>query len=125
MTILPHPWNLRRWSTPFPLSLRYGFFTGQRKTNARFFYPGPRERAAIGEPAEPFWYVFDFAPTSRDSGNSEVVPANEVAVLAMMATSLLASGTSKLICKQPIYNALAENFMRGLTQEKKAKIESS
>ncbi len=32
-------------------------------------------------------------------------------VLALMATSLLATGTSKLICKKPIYAALADNFM--------------
>jgi H+/Cl- antiporter ClcA len=47
---------------------------------------------------------------------------NQDMVLAMMATSLLASGTSKLICRKPIYNALAENFMRGLLQEKKSKL---
>lgn len=43
---------------------------------------------------------------------------NQDLVLAMMATSLLASGTSKLICKKPIYNALAENFMRALHEQK-------
>ena len=32
-------------------------------------------------------------------------------VLALMATSLIASGASKLICRKPIYFALAENFM--------------
>lgn len=32
-------------------------------------------------------------------------------VLALMATSLLATGTSKLICRKPIYAALADNFM--------------
>ena len=36
---------------------------------------------------------------------------NQDLVLAMMATSLIASGTSKLICRKPIYVALAENFM--------------
>ena len=48
---------------------------------------------------------------------------NHDLVLAMMATSLLASGTSKLICPKPIYHALAENFIRALAQEKKEQIE--
>jgi H+/Cl- antiporter ClcA len=50
---------------------------------------------------------------------------NQDMVLAMMATSLLASGASKLVCRKPVYNALAENFMRGLLQEKKEKIAGS
>ena len=37
---------------------------------------------------------------------------NQDLVLALMATSLIASGTSKLICKKPVYAALAENFMK-------------
>lgn len=44
---------------------------------------------------------------------------NHNLVLAMMATSLLASGTSKLICSKPIYHALAENFIHALSHEKK------
>ena len=36
---------------------------------------------------------------------------NQDLVLALMATSMIASGASKLICKKPIYYALAENFM--------------
>jgi H+/Cl- antiporter ClcA len=36
---------------------------------------------------------------------------NQELVLAMMATALIASGTSKLICKKPIYEALAENLL--------------
>jgi H+/Cl- antiporter ClcA len=36
---------------------------------------------------------------------------NQDLVLALMATSLIASGASKLVCKKPIYYALAENFM--------------
>lgn len=36
---------------------------------------------------------------------------NQDLVLALMATSLIASGASKLICRKPIYFALAENFM--------------
>jgi len=36
---------------------------------------------------------------------------NQELVLAMMATALIASGTSKLICKKPIYQALAENLL--------------
>jgi len=36
---------------------------------------------------------------------------NQELVLAMMATALIASGTSKLICKKPIYEALAENIL--------------
>ncbi len=47
---------------------------------------------------------------------------NQDMVLAMMATALLASGASKLICRKPIYNALAENFLRGLAADKKAQI---
>lgn len=46
---------------------------------------------------------------------------NQDLVLALMATSLIASGTSKLVCRKPIYYALAENFMtnRLLAQQKK------
>jgi H+/Cl- antiporter ClcA len=36
---------------------------------------------------------------------------NQDLVLALMATSLIASGASKLVCRKPIYYALAENFM--------------
>ena len=36
---------------------------------------------------------------------------NQDLVLAMMATSLIATGTSKLICRKSIYFALAENFL--------------
>ena len=36
---------------------------------------------------------------------------NQDLVLALMATSLLASGVSKLICHKSIYVALAENFL--------------
>jgi H+/Cl- antiporter ClcA len=47
---------------------------------------------------------------------------NQDLVLALMATSLIASGTSKLICKKPVYVALAENFMKArlLAAETKA-----
>jgi len=38
-----------------------------------------------------------------------------------MATSLIASGASKLICKKPIYYALAENFMTAHHLAKKEK----
>lgn len=47
---------------------------------------------------------------------------NQDLVLAMMATSLIATGTSKLICRKSIYFALAENFMAALNQEDKEKI---
>ena len=50
---------------------------------------------------------------------------NQDMVLAMMATALLASGTSKLVCRKPVYNALAENFLRALAAEKKAQIAES
>jgi H+/Cl- antiporter ClcA len=36
---------------------------------------------------------------------------NQDLVLAMMATALIASATSKLVCKKPIYEALAENLL--------------
>jgi H+/Cl- antiporter ClcA len=50
---------------------------------------------------------------------------NQDLVLALMATSLIASGASKLICKKPIYFALAENFMavHHMTKKEKAKPE--
>ena len=50
---------------------------------------------------------------------------NQDLVLALMATSLIASGASKLVCKKPIYYALAENFMvaRKLAQKDEAKKE--
>lgn len=43
---------------------------------------------------------------------------NQDIVLALMATSLLATGASKLVCKRPIYVALAENFMAALKAHK-------
>ena len=39
---------------------------------------------------------------------------NQDLVLAMMATALIATGTSKLICRKSIYFALAENFLANL-----------
>ncbi|MBE9567372.1 MAG: chloride channel protein [Proteobacteria bacterium] len=43
---------------------------------------------------------------------------NHELVLAMMATALIASGTSKLICKKPIYEALAENLLAMMSDKK-------
>ena len=43
---------------------------------------------------------------------------NQDLVLAMMATSLLASGTSTLVCNKSVYIALPENFMANLKAEK-------
>ncbi len=43
---------------------------------------------------------------------------NHELVLAMMATALISSGTSKLICKKPIYEALAENLLAMMSDEK-------
>jgi len=43
---------------------------------------------------------------------------NQDLVLAMMATALIASGTSKLICKKPIYEALAENLLAMFSEQK-------
>lgn len=36
---------------------------------------------------------------------------NHELVLAMLATAMIASGTSKLVCKKPIFEALAENIL--------------
>lgn len=44
---------------------------------------------------------------------------NQELVLAMMATALIASGTSKLICKKPIYEALAENLLAMMSDKQK------
>jgi len=43
---------------------------------------------------------------------------NHELVMAMMATALIASGTSKLICKKPIYEALAENLLAMMSDQK-------
>lgn len=43
---------------------------------------------------------------------------NQELVLAMMATALIASGTSKLVCKKPIYEALAENLLAMMSDAK-------
>ena len=43
---------------------------------------------------------------------------NQDLVLALMATSMIASGASKLVCKKPIYYALADNFMAARAQTK-------
>ncbi len=42
---------------------------------------------------------------------------NQDLVLAMMATALISSGTSKLICKKPIYEALAENLLAMFSEQ--------
>lgn len=44
---------------------------------------------------------------------------NQELVLAMMATALIASGTSKLICKKPIYEALAENLLAMMSDKQR------
>ena len=44
---------------------------------------------------------------------------NHELVLAMMATALIASGTSKLVCKKPIYEALAENLLAMMSDKQK------
>lgn len=43
---------------------------------------------------------------------------NQDIVFALMATSLIATGASKFVCKKPIYVALAENFMASLKAHK-------
>jgi len=43
---------------------------------------------------------------------------NHDLVLAMMATALISAGVSKLICKKPIYEALAENLLAMMSDEK-------
>lgn len=43
---------------------------------------------------------------------------NQDIVFALMATSLIATGASKFVCKKPIYVALAENFMNALKAHK-------
>ena len=44
---------------------------------------------------------------------------NQDLVLAMMATALIASATSKLICKKPIYEALAENLLAMMSDKQR------
>ncbi len=44
---------------------------------------------------------------------------NQELILAMMATALIASGTSKLICKKPIYEALAENLLAMMSDKQR------
>jgi H+/Cl- antiporter ClcA len=44
---------------------------------------------------------------------------NQELVLAMMATALIASATSKLICKKPIYEALAENLLAMMSDKQR------
>lgn len=46
---------------------------------------------------------------------------NQDIVFALMATSLIATGASKFVCKKPIYVALAENFMEALKAHQPAK----
>jgi H+/Cl- antiporter ClcA len=44
---------------------------------------------------------------------------NQELVLAMMAPALIASGTSKLVCKKPIYEALAENLLAMMSDKQR------
>jgi H+/Cl- antiporter ClcA len=45
---------------------------------------------------------------------------NQELVLALMATSLIGAGTSKIICRQAVYFALADNFLALLEQTSRA-----
>ena len=38
-------------------------------------------------------------------------------LLPLMATSLLAAAVSKLICPEPIYQAMAKDFLAGIKQK--------
>ena len=49
---------------------------------------------------------------------------NQDLVLAMMATSLIATGTSKLICHKSIYFALAENFLAAIGNRQETETKS-
>ncbi len=44
---------------------------------------------------------------------------NQEILLPLMATCLIADGLSKIVCPQPIYRALAEDFMRNLAKDNK------
>jgi len=44
---------------------------------------------------------------------------NHELVLAMMATALISSGVSKLVCKKPIYEALAENLLSMMSDKQR------
>ncbi|MCG6937171.1 MAG: chloride channel protein [Gammaproteobacteria bacterium] len=50
---------------------------------------------------------------------------NQELVLAMMATALISASISRLICKKPIYEALAENLLAMMSDEKSHKMSSS
>jgi H+/Cl- antiporter ClcA len=45
---------------------------------------------------------------------------NQEILLPLMATCLIADGLSKIVSPQPIYRALAEDFMRGLAKQEKS-----
>ena len=60
-------------------------------------------------------------PSSLKSPGRKLAVAVFSIVLALMATSLIASGTSKLVCKKPVYVALAENFMKARLLEGESK----
>jgi H+/Cl- antiporter ClcA len=49
---------------------------------------------------------------------------NQDLVMAMMATALIASSVSRLICRKPIYEALAENLLAMMSEEKSQKMAS-
>ena len=49
---------------------------------------------------------------------------NQDILLPLMATCLIADGLSKMISPQPIYRALAEDFMRGVSAAEKGKKEA-
>jgi H+/Cl- antiporter ClcA len=42
---------------------------------------------------------------------------NHTMVLPLMSAALLASGTSRLVCKQPLYEALAKGFLHKEAQK--------
>lgn len=74
---------------PYPAGWTRGYFLGARKHDSSRFFPSPAARAAVarGREIEPYWHVMNFAPASRDSGDSQVLPEGDVSILALMATS--------------------------------------
>ncbi len=83
----PNCWTQSRWPLQFPRGWPLGVITGPRKHATKNFMPGPRERMAIGRRVSPFWHVVNFALPARETADSQIVPRDNFALAALMATT--------------------------------------
>lgn len=99
----PNAWLARRsLLLRYPASWPWGLLHPTWKLASRAHLPGPLERLAItgGEPVEPYWFVLNFTPASRDSAHSQFVPQGELAIVSLVASSDQANPSFRAFLRQ-------------------------